>query len=163
MIASDAKIGSKGPMEDSRLFFGYEVFDVVDTKNDSRIHIRPVSGGSQSHNGECIIAKYVIAADGANSFIRQQLNIKMTGERNLQTLMNIHFKCPGLYPHLKPRPAMLYFTFNEVNKHILGFLINAMTALPFAEDDCCICRTYPEGGCLGLSDPNIPTLSDSGG
>jgi hypothetical protein len=31
----------------------------------------------------------------------------------MHTLMNIHFTCPGLRELLSPRPAMLYFVFNE--------------------------------------------------
>lgn len=43
----------------------------------------------------------------------------MQGNEALQTLINVHFICSKLYKHLKPRPAMLYFTFNEVdlNQH----------------------------------------------
>eukprot|EP01035_Chromulina_nebulosa_P019032 gene19032-24852_t len=37
----------------------------------------------------------------------------MIGNKALQTLLNVYFTCKGLHNHLKPRPAMLYFVFNE--------------------------------------------------
>lgn len=58
--------------------------------------------------------KYLIGADGSNSFIRRSLGISMEGEEAMQYLMNVHFTCPGLRQLLQPRPAMLYFVFNEV-------------------------------------------------
>jgi hypothetical protein len=60
-----------------------------------------------------ITCDYVIACDGSNSYIRRQLGIPMIGNDSLQTLVNVHFKCKGLDKFLKPRPAMLYFSFNE--------------------------------------------------
>ena len=35
------------------------------------------------------------------------------GEEKLHTLINVHFICKGLKSWLNPRPAMLYFVFNE--------------------------------------------------
>ena len=56
---------------------------------------------------------YLVAADGANSLARRTLNIPLIGEDSMHTLMNIHFTCRGLLSKLQPRPAMLYFAFNE--------------------------------------------------
>ena len=58
--------------------------------------------------------KYLIGADGANSFVRNAFGIPMQGDDSIQHLVNVHFSCPGLRPLLQPRPAMLYFVFNEV-------------------------------------------------
>ena len=51
--------------------------------------------------------RYLIACDGAASLTRRSLSIPLEGPSALQTLMNVHFTCPGLYNKLKPRPAML--------------------------------------------------------
>ena len=59
--------------------------------------------------------KYLIGADGSNSLIRKFCNIDMVGKANMQELLNVHFTCMGLRDLLKPRPAMLYFVFNEVS------------------------------------------------
>jgi 2-polyprenyl-6-methoxyphenol hydroxylase-like FAD-dependent oxidoreductase len=56
---------------------------------------------------------HVVAADGTNNFIRQRLGIRMAGDDHLQTLVNVHFTCALPVTHRSPRPAMLYFTFNE--------------------------------------------------
>lgn len=67
---------------------------------------------------------YVIATDGAGSKLRQALlhhdgktaSITMTGKREIQHLINVHFTCPGLSQYLaqqQKRPAMLYFVFHE--------------------------------------------------
>ncbi len=60
--------------------------------------------------------KYLIGADGASSTVRNSLGIAMQGEEAMQHLVNVHFSCPGLRALLRPRPAMLYFTFNEVRR-----------------------------------------------
>lgn len=58
---------------------------------------------------------YLIGADGAHSLVRRELGIPMQGRAALQHLVNVHFTCPGLFHQLQPRPAMLYFVFNEVS------------------------------------------------
>ena len=100
--------------------FGYEVCGIENGIVETKLHIKPThsnnsrNGQNESPSSRSITAKYVIAADGAKSYVRDYLNIDMVGQKSLQTLMNLHFVCPGLYKYLKPRPAMLYFTFNEV-------------------------------------------------
>jgi 2-polyprenyl-6-methoxyphenol hydroxylase-like FAD-dependent oxidoreductase len=59
-----------------------------------------------------ISCDYLVAADGANSQLRQQLGINMVGLEAMQHLMNIHFRCPGLKQYLSKRPGMLYFVFH---------------------------------------------------
>jgi 2-polyprenyl-6-methoxyphenol hydroxylase-like FAD-dependent oxidoreductase len=59
--------------------------------------------------------EYLVGADGSSSFVREALGITMEGEEAMQHLVNVHFSCPGLRSRLKPVPAMLYFTFNEVS------------------------------------------------
>lgn len=54
-----------------------------------------------------------MAADGANSRVRQALGVKMVGQAELQHLVNIHFWAPGIARRLRiERPAMLYFVFS---------------------------------------------------
>ena len=68
---------------------------------------------TKNYSNHKITCDYLIAADGSNSYIRKKLGIRMIGNDSLQTLVNVHFKCKGLDKFLKPRPAMLYFSFNE--------------------------------------------------
>ncbi len=65
---------------------------------------------SRSYQLQC---DYLIAADGANSRIRNMLGVKMMGTAAMQHLINIHFMAPGLRGHLHGREAMLYFVFNS--------------------------------------------------
>lgn len=77
--------------------------------------------------GAKILCKYVVAADGAGSSVREAAGIPLSGRRELGNLVNIHFRCKGLGQLLvgdkgprgkgrrhKNRPGMLYFVYNEV-------------------------------------------------
>ena len=58
-----------------------------------------------------LAADFVLAADGAGSFVRGALGVGLEGEDCLQTLVNVHFSCdldPATF-----QPAMLFFVFNE--------------------------------------------------
>lgn len=88
-------------------FFGYEVTDLKNNPEKSTIIAK---SSSQLIHFDC---QYIIAADGANSSIRRSLDIPLEGTKALQTLINVHFKCAKLYGNLSPRPAMLYFVFNQ--------------------------------------------------
>jgi 2-polyprenyl-6-methoxyphenol hydroxylase-like FAD-dependent oxidoreductase len=59
-----------------------------------------------------IRAEYCVVADGANSETRTRLGIAMRGKRDLQRLVNVHFKSRDLANDLVDDPAMLYFVFN---------------------------------------------------
>ena len=82
----------------------------------ARVTMQSLSNQELKH----VQAKYVIAADGSNSAIRDKLNIRMQGSTNLQSLINVHFSCANLGKQLQPRPAMLYFVFNE---HVICVLV----------------------------------------
>ena len=84
-----------------------------------RVCLRPITSSSSSASSnpgpDYLLCNYLIAADGANSLARRSLGIPLEGIAALQTLLNVHFTCKGLRARLlQPRPAMLYFAFNEV-------------------------------------------------
>lgn len=100
------------------MFFGYEAESITDTSTDNIILIKRSGSGKMNPailNDEKVSIRcdHLIAADGANSLARRTLNIALKGEDSMHTLMNIHFTCRGLSDLLKPRPAMLYFVFNQ--------------------------------------------------
>ena len=96
----------------SKLYLGYESIKIVQTDKNNYIHIRNLV--DDNNEIDIIESPYVIGTDGSNSFIRRQCNIIMEGDESMQSLINVHFRCKGLHKLLKPRPAMLYFVFNEV-------------------------------------------------
>ncbi|GER30071.1 3-(3-hydroxy-phenyl)propionate/3-hydroxycinnamicacid hydroxylase [Striga asiatica] len=57
--------------------------------------------------------RFVVATDGAGSTVRKLMGIGMTGEHDLQKLINVHFRSHNLGRYLMDeRPGMLYFVFN---------------------------------------------------
>ena len=69
------------------LFFGYEVNHIANDQNGTKLHLSQsaASDSSTSAHSLQINAKFVVAADGANSLIRRQWNIPMLGQQALQT------------------------------------------------------------------------------
>lgn len=57
-------------------------------------------------------SRYVIAADGANSFLRAQLGIELVGPGVLGHNVAIHFQAP-LIQHLPRKPIFLHFVDND--------------------------------------------------
>jgi 2-polyprenyl-6-methoxyphenol hydroxylase-like FAD-dependent oxidoreductase len=85
-----------------------------------------------SNNSEIsqLRCEYLIAADGANSRIRQAVGLQLEGPAAIQSLINVHFVAPGLHRHLVSscskntppmrRPSMLYFVFHN---HSIAVLV----------------------------------------
>ena len=64
--------------------------------------------------------RYLVAADGAHSAVREQCGVALHGEPSLEDFISIHFKCEALWRLMGPdRGAMLYFVFNaqQVRPH----------------------------------------------
>ncbi|CAI9761716.1 unnamed protein product [Fraxinus pennsylvanica] len=56
---------------------------------------------------------FLIGTDGAGSTVRKLMSIDMSGEKNLQKLISIHFMSQDLGQYLiNDRPGMLFFIFN---------------------------------------------------
>ena len=101
------------------LLFGYDAQSLTFSPSGTVVKLKKStwekSESEMSTKADEILLKcdYLVAADGANSLARRTLNIPLVGEDSMHTLMNIHFTCRGLLSRLQPRPAMLYFAFNE--------------------------------------------------
>lgn len=108
---------NKQPSGDDQILHYLKGYNVTKCSFDSKssiIHAECASTTDTLHQSIEVECKYLIAADGANSMVRRSLGIEMIGDEAMQHLVNVHFSCPGLRKYLQPRPAMLYFTFNEV-------------------------------------------------
>ncbi|KIZ46784.1 MULTISPECIES: FAD-dependent monooxygenase [Rhodopseudomonas] len=88
-------------------------------------------------------ARYVIAADGTRSFVRDALGIGRTGEKDIYDSVNVHFRA-DLRPWVEDRPASLYLieqpelraTFLTVNgADRWGFLVHSLSAYDFTKQN----------------------------
>lgn len=67
-----------------------------------------------------IAARYVVAADGAQSPVRHALGIALEGDHALRPNLNAVFTCPELTRHLEGRRAVQYWTVNPEAPGHLG-------------------------------------------
>lgn len=88
-------------------------------------------------------ARYVLAADGTRSFVRQALGIGRSGEKDIYDSVNVHFRA-DLRPWIEDRPAALYLieqpelraTFLTVNgTDRWGFLVHSLSAYGFTKEN----------------------------
>ncbi|KWV59296.1 hypothetical protein AS156_32030 [Bradyrhizobium macuxiense] len=88
-------------------------------------------------------ARYLIAADGTRSFVREKLGIGRTGERDIYDSVNVHVRA-DLRPWVEDRPAALYLieqpdfraTFLTVNgTDRWGFLVHSLSAYGFTREN----------------------------
>lgn len=88
-------------------------------------------------------ARYLIAADGAQSVMRQKLGVSMIGEREVYDSVNILFRA-DLQPWIAERPAALYFieqpelrgTFLTINgTDRWSFLVHSLKQYGFSPAD----------------------------
>jgi putative polyketide hydroxylase len=89
-----------------------------------------------------ISAQYMIAADGAQSQVRNALGVRMDGKKDVYDSVNILLEA-DLRPWTEDRPAALYFiesdklrgTFLTINAHDRwGFLVNSLKAYGYTPD-----------------------------
>ena len=92
---------------------------------------------------QTVTAQYMIAADGAQSRIRDALGVRMQGKKDVYDSVNILLEA-DLSPWTRERPAALYFiendrlrgTFLTINAHDRwGFLVNSLKAQGYAPED----------------------------
>lgn len=94
----------------------------------------------KSDVSKIVRARYVIAADGAQSKIREQIGAQMFGERDVYDSVNIHFRA-DLTQWIKGRPAALYLieqsdlrgTFLTINGTTRwSFLVTSLSAYGYS-------------------------------
>ena len=92
---------------------------------------------------EKVVARYVVAADGTQSRVRQTLGIATHGQKDVYDSVNILIRA-DLRPWTQDRPAALYFieseglrgTFLTINAHDRwSFLVNPLKAQGFTPAD----------------------------
>jgi 2-polyprenyl-6-methoxyphenol hydroxylase-like FAD-dependent oxidoreductase len=113
-------------MPSGELHFGTELIDVQQDTGFVTATLRDAGGDMR------VRARYLIAADGARSRVRETLGIAMRGHAGIYRSLNVLLRA-DLTPWVSDRPAALYFieqpglkatflTINGVNRW--GFLVN---------------------------------------
>jgi putative polyketide hydroxylase len=124
---------------DSELRFSAEVTSCEQHDAGVTATLVDRASGTQSQ----VRAQYLIAADGAQSTIRQQLGVRMLGEEDVYDSVNILLNA-DLRPWTSDRPAALYFiehprmratflTINGIDRW--GFLVNSLAAYGYKTSD----------------------------
>jgi len=90
----------------ARLFFGTEITEVM-----QNAHAVQLSWKRENGSTGVTKAKYVIAADGARSFVREALGIGMAGGSMGQQI-GIYFKA-DLWQWIKDKPYLLFWIYNS--------------------------------------------------
>jgi putative polyketide hydroxylase len=120
-----------------RLRFNTEMIELNCAADGIRATIKDSSGTSEQ-----IRARYLIAADGSQSGIRNQLGISRHGERDVYDSINIHMRA-DLTRWVSDRPAALYLieqpdlrgTFLTINgSDRWGFLVTSLSHYGFAPE-----------------------------
>lgn len=112
-------------------------------------------------------ARYVIAADGAQSRIRKALGVKMIGKENVYDSVNVLIHA-DLRPWTEHRPSALYFVEREDLKATFltidaidrwGFLVNSLSDYGLSADDFTPERTVDMvRGAAGVPDLDVRVL-----
>ncbi|KAL8543860.1 hypothetical protein ACS0TY_004423 [Phlomoides rotata] len=93
------------------ILLGYECTSVNATKNGVTVTACSTSNGK--HATKCFQCSFLVGTDGAGSTVRKLMGIGMSGERDMQKLISIHFLSQELGQYLmNERPGMLFFVFN---------------------------------------------------
>lgn len=98
--------------------FSSDVVELVrggsDGDTDAAIRVRSrLTGDEQMFEGPALVA-----ADGASSFIRAAIGLRLEGDQNLSHLVNCYFRA-DIEPHLRGRRAVLYFVSHEKGTGVL--------------------------------------------
>lgn len=92
----------------ARLWFNTEL--VAFEQRDDRIRATVLDRASGQRTE--VRSRYLIGADGANSFVRRQLGLELVGTGVIGHNVAIHFEAP-LMQHLPRRPLFLHFVGND--------------------------------------------------
>eukprot|EP00667_Euglena_gracilis_P007433 EG_transcript_7508 len=107
LLAREAHSTAAGP---ATFLYGHQCVGLEQGPDGVQVKLCPVESPSDPIE---VTSQYVVAADGAHSFVRKQCGIEMIGEPCLEDFVSVHFRCPTLGSLLCPdRCGMLYFVFN---------------------------------------------------
>ncbi|OVA15384.1 Monooxygenase [Macleaya cordata] len=98
-------------IRERKILLGHECASITATDHDIMVGATFLEDGKRKErNIRCSI---LVGCDGAGSTVRKLVGVAMTGERDLQKLVSVHFLSRELGHYLlHERPGMLFFIFN---------------------------------------------------
>ncbi|KAG9446658.1 hypothetical protein H6P81_012786 [Aristolochia fimbriata] len=95
-----------------KILMGHECLSIEPSSDNVTVGVSILKDGQKiTRNIKCSI---LVGSDGAGSTLRKLMGISMTGEKDLQKLISIHFFSRDLGKYLCcQRPGMLFFIFNS--------------------------------------------------
>ena len=97
--------------------FGWKLVDFSQDDNGVNCQIECLATGK----AETVRCEYLLACDGGRSFVRDKLNIGLSGRANLARFVSIYFKAPNFMASHKFGPANIYF---PLHRDYAGFILN---------------------------------------
>lgn len=96
---------------EKEILMGHECTSISTSENGVTVTVSLAKQGKQISRD--LFCKYLVATDGAGSTVRELMGIRMSGERDLQKLISVHFTTQDMGKYLmNERPGMLFFIFN---------------------------------------------------
>ncbi|KAK7280888.1 hypothetical protein RIF29_08444 [Crotalaria pallida] len=96
-----------------KIFLGHECISIDATASNDYVTVTASSVNKGKRIKQNIQCNFLIGTDGAGSTVRKLIGVEMRGEKNLQTLVSVHFFSKDLGQFLlKENPGMLFFIFN---------------------------------------------------
>lgn len=110
----------KWPSTDVR--YGWKLKSFSDEGESIRATVQPTEGGALQH----VVAKFLVGADGARSFVRQQLDIEWGGVSGIQRefmggkMFAIYLRAPSLLSVLRHPKAWMYVMVNHQRRAFMA-------------------------------------------
>ena len=117
----------------NRIRYGEEVISITEQSSSPCGNNREPCIAIQTSQGQTYHTRYLLAADGVQSFTRKHFNIPMMGDASMQNLINVHFRTNSALSKLLMHRASS--TQHDHNQAMLHFVYNSQLVGAFVCHD----------------------------